>query len=306
MAASSPGYPAVRWTCPRPPGSEPEEFPLTSYDLHAFHTFAPITLGYRFPVDLEPTSLCQSLSETLLRFPAFGGRVTCADGWYTVQTWAHEPSVTAVAVPPDVLRAPARWPAVAEQFPLRPGGMAGAVLFQALLLHAADPAAGCVLVVAVDHAMADAGTCALLLSTWSRLHRALFGARSPREVMDWLPEDFQRPEQQLLVRRFHFRRQRLAALKDVINTAIGDQSQAVTSNDVLLAACARAAATAPDARHLRGATQPALLMVVVDPRGRGLPQYFMGNGARPIAVEVEWAALLSHDLSTAALAVHAA
>eukprot|EP00668_Euglena_longa_P030690 GGOE01038379.1.p1 GENE.GGOE01038379.1~~GGOE01038379.1.p1 ORF type:complete len:410 (-),score=85.77 GGOE01038379.1:299-1528(-) len=305
-ASSSSSYRAMRWTCPRPSCSGTEDFALTSYDLHAFHTFAPITLGYRFPVALDPARLCQSLSETLVRFPAFSGCITKQDGHCVVQTWVHTPAITAVEVPQDVLLSPHLWHTVAEEFSIRTDDVGGAVLFQALLLHSIDSAAGCVLLVAVDHAVADATTCAILLSTWSRLHRVLFGSCTPCELAARLPDDFQQQEQLLLVRRFHFPHQRLAALKTALNAAIDGLSPPVTGNDVLLAVCACAAATAPDSRHITRTTPQALIVMVADPRGRGLPEYFMGNAARPIPVRVDWAPLTSGDLEVAAMAVHRA
>ena len=166
------------------------------------------------------------------------------------------------------------------------------------MLHSADPADGCVLLVSIDHATGDVGACVMLMRAWSAAYRDGSGAAGPCPAGPVAPMKApvvrQNPEAGTVTRRFHFRGPDFANLKTFI-------APDLTTNDVLLAVCVCALGPyhAPDAPggHAR-------LSLMADVRGRGLPQDFMGNAAVPMSVYVPWDAVRSFDLAAIARAVH--
>jgi len=298
------GLKAVLYSCPRLE-TPPQYFPMSQHDASALKGQTPITLAYRFRQFIEPQRLSQSLFLLLEQYPAFAGCLVCLGDVLHVKTGAHDAEVQAIEVPREALSSSQRWLSIAEQFPLRPTGSAGARFYQVLLLHTADPLDGCVVLVTFDHGLADAATCGYLMATWSTLHTAMppdpdvteNSAPAPSLHPTPQPGDFEIEceDPSLRVRRLHFSPTQLASLRD----SIGEQSDSrVTTNDILMAICVCAVA-----RYADRTAEDATVSMMVDARGRGLPLELLGNGARAVNLPIAWAVALSRDLAAVAVAL---
>eukprot|EP00668_Euglena_longa_P007758 GGOE01009295.1.p1 GENE.GGOE01009295.1~~GGOE01009295.1.p1 ORF type:complete len:403 (+),score=92.55 GGOE01009295.1:29-1237(+) len=276
--------------------------PLMRRDISSLTYFAPITIAYHFKDLLDPEQLCQSLAAALNEYPQFTGRLVSIKGIYHNMAGHHEAAITVVEVPSNVVALPMQWLDIIRQHPLRVNQIAGAKLFQAVLLKSTNPSDGCSLLATFDHGLADASTCGTFMAQWSRLHEKAFGQYPRPPSCAALPQDYDIPvgESGFTARRFHFYNRQLTALKDMINAENGAGLK-VTTNDVLVAmvACALIPHPAP-------ATGDALIVMMADSRGRGEEVTYMGNAARSIALAVPWEALLSRDLAVVTTAVREA
>jgi hypothetical protein len=271
---------------------------LTGRDTEAFDTFAPVTIGYYFDSFIDPSSLVQSLAVILDRLPGYSGRIVTLDDSksYHIKPRVHPPSITTAEVTRAVLLDHRQWVVFTDWFPLRINSIAGNKLLQVILAHTANKADGCMLMVSIDHVLADATTCSFFMADWSQQHKAMFGAgRRPLDMA--LPPDYTTVDGDVTIKRFYFSTHSFASLKAAINKH-GPPDCQVTVNDILLAMCAVAVAY----KAQRTGTH-ARVAVMVDPRGRGVDPNFMGNAAMPMNVFVPWAVLTAHDLPTVVRAV---
>eukprot|EP00668_Euglena_longa_P030064 GGOE01037470.1.p1 GENE.GGOE01037470.1~~GGOE01037470.1.p1 ORF type:complete len:428 (-),score=84.15 GGOE01037470.1:109-1392(-) len=294
----------VLYSCPRPDGP-PLYFPLGHHDVSALKVQAPLTLGYHFCDHLDPLALCQSLSVLLRTFPALAGCLVLLDDAFHVRAHVHDAEVQALETPRSSLTAPSFWHHITTQLPLRRGTTAGGRFYQVLLLHTCDPSDGCTLLVTLDHALADAFTCALVMETWSRLHQEMTAAAAVAALREHpplpvtLPTDFEIEceEESLVVRRLFFHPSQFASLKAKVNASANTD---VTTNDMVMAICVCAVARFAE----RTAVEP-FVSTMADARGRGLPSGMVGNGARALRLPLTWEVAMSQDLSAVASALRA-
>jgi len=291
-----PGISVVVFRCPPVKWQQQQigYLPLGARDVTAFQTFAPITVGYHLDKFIDPQKLCQSLAMVIPQFYTFTGAVVLLNGVHHVKTAVHEPSITAINVPLDIVSVSANWNHVIDHLPLREGPVPGAKMMQILLLHTPNPNDGCTLLVTLDHAVADATSIAFFVTSWSKMHTKMFGG-SPAPKMP-LPQDLDLPSHEgLVIRRIYFQSQRLTQLKNIINDQKRSPHQ-VTVNDILMAMCASALAA-----HTAPRGPKARVSMMADPRGRVIAAGFVGNGAMPMDLYVDQAAIRSNDLAAVAI-----
>eukprot|EP00667_Euglena_gracilis_P004767 EG_transcript_4793 len=274
--------------------------PLSRRDVTAFQTFAPITVGYHFQKFLEPQKLCQSLSATMPQFYTYTGTVAMLNGTHHVKTAVHEPTIIALTLPYEIISIPSNWNQVIDSLPLRQAPVPGNKMLQVLFLQTGSQADGCSLLVTVDHVVADATSVAFFVTAWSKMHARMFGSVKPTEMS--LPRDFELPVEEpgLVNRRIYFQSQRLSPLKKLINEQT-HSAHAVTTNDILMAICAVAVAA-----HTVPVTPKARISMMVDPRGRMIPAGYIGNGAMPMDLYLDWGILRQHDLAAVTTALRRA
>uniref|UniRef100_A0A7S1IMB4 Condensation domain-containing protein n=1 Tax=Eutreptiella gymnastica TaxID=73025 RepID=A0A7S1IMB4_9EUGL len=267
-----------------PPGALKELHALTNRDLHAHENYAPIKIAYRFNDFVTPSSLLKSWHAVLEVHPAFGGHVINTVNGKRIECGTIPLQLRVVRVAPATFKNPLDWVALAVKYCSKRDA-----LFQPMLLTTGRPSDGCVLVCVFDHTLGDAATFGIFMKAWSDAYSAV---PFPHDWID-LPSGVSRitpvpktAQDGVLVKRFHFQRARHALPPPSITGVI---HQGVSTNDRLMAQAACALA-----RIHRDHTAPtARIALMVDPRGRGLPESYIGNAATSVSLHIPWEMLLT-------------